>query len=65
MTMRGRPTVVGKDRVYIRVLLSREDYGTLKKIADAERTDISTMSRRAIAKFFLVPHENTDNNQSL
>jgi len=60
MIMRGRPTVVGKDRVYIRVLLSREDYESLKKIADSERTDISTLSRRAIAKCFLGPRESDD-----
>jgi hypothetical protein len=44
--------------VYIRVLLSREDYEELKKIADAERTDISSLARRAIARHFLAPVEN-------
>jgi len=32
--MKGKPTVVGKDRVSIRVQLSRKDYVALCKIAE-------------------------------
>jgi len=56
--MKGRPTVVGRNRVYIRVLLSKDDYEALKRIADTERTDISSLARRAIARHFLAPVEN-------
>jgi len=40
---RGRPNPLGKNRVSIRVLLSKEDYSELVKIAELERTDISTI----------------------
>lgn len=59
--MRGRPTVVGRNRVYIRVLLSREDYRVIKQIADDERTDVSSLVRRAIARCFLAPKGNDVN----
>lgn len=52
---RGRPQSVGKDRVSIRVLLPRKDYDALKEIAELERTDVGTLVRRAIARYFFVP----------
>ncbi len=51
----GRRNTVGKNKVSIRVLLSRDDYAELEKIAALERTDVGTLVRRAIARFFLVP----------
>ena len=52
---RGRPTIFGEDRVAIRVVFSQKDYQELEKIAEQERTDISALVRRAVARFFLVP----------
>jgi hypothetical protein len=57
---RGRPTIFGSDKVAIRVVLSQKDYLELENIANLERTDISTLVRRAIARYFLVPNENNN-----
>lgn len=51
----SRRNTLGKNKVSIRVLLSQEDYAELEKIAELERTDVGTLVRRAIARFFLVP----------
>lgn len=56
--MRGKPSVVGRNRVSMRVLISREDYDELRKIADTERTDMSALVRRAIARYYFLPIEN-------
>ncbi len=56
--MSGSPITVGKDRVSIRILLSMVDYEVLRKIANQERNEMSTLVRRAIAHFYLVPNEN-------
>ena len=53
--IRGRPSTVGKNKVSIRVLLPRGDYEALKEIAELERTDIGTLVRRAVARYFFVP----------
>jgi hypothetical protein len=58
--MRGKPSVVGRHRVSMRVLMAREDYDALRKIADIERTDISSLVRRAIARYFFAPAENNN-----
>ena len=55
--MKGRPIIVGKDRVSLRVQLSRDDYEALRKIAEKDRTDLSSLVRRAIARSYLVPDE--------
>lgn len=55
---RGRPTIVGKNKVAIRVLLPKADYEALKQIAQLERTDIGSLVRRAVARHFLVPGNN-------
>jgi|GEM_PF-1317594 len=55
--MRGKPTVVGRDRVSIRVQISREDYKSLCQIAEKDRSDISSLVRRAIARYYLVPND--------
>jgi hypothetical protein len=52
--MKGKPTVVGRDRVSIRVQLSRKDYEALCKIAEEDRTDLSSLVRRAAVRFYLV-----------
>ena len=52
---RGRPTIVGKNKVSVRVLFSEQDYLALDKIAELERTDISTLVRRAVARYFFMP----------
>lgn len=56
---RGKPSVVGRNKVAIRVLLPRADYEVLKRIAQLERTDISALVRRALAHHFFIP---TDSN---
>lgn len=52
---RGRPCIVGKNKVSVRVLFSEQDYLALDKIAELERTDISTLVRRAVARYFFMP----------
>jgi len=47
------------NKVSIRVLVPRADYRELKRIARMERTDVSTLVRRAIAHHFFIP---TDSN---
>jgi len=61
--MRGKPTVIGRDRVSIRVQISREDYRSLCQIAEKDRTDISSLVRRAIARYYLVPLDHSFANQ--
>jgi len=63
--MRGKPTVVGRDRVSIRVQISREDYRSLCQIAEKDRTDISSLVRRAIARYYLVPSDLSSDKQSM
>ena len=46
---RGRRNILGRNKVSVRVLFSEEDYLALDKIADLERTDVSTLIRRAVA----------------
>ena len=43
------------NKVSVRVLFSEEDYLKLDRIAKLERTDISTLIRRAVARYFFVP----------
>jgi hypothetical protein len=52
---KGRPSTVGTPRVSIRVLLPKDDYRRLKEIAAAERCDVGTLVRRAIARQFFIP----------
>ncbi len=52
---RGRRNILGSNKVSVRVLFSEEDYLALDKIADLERTDVSTLIRRAVARYFFVP----------
>jgi hypothetical protein len=52
---RGRPSIAGRNKVSVRVLFSEQDYLELEKIADLERTDISTLVRRAVAHHFFIP----------
>ena len=52
--MKSKPTVVGRDKVSIRVQLSRKDYEALCKIAEEDRTDLSSLMRRAAARQYLV-----------
>ncbi len=54
---RGQTTVIGRKRVSIRVLLPEADYKALVEIAAQERTDISTLVRRAIARYFFIPEK--------
>ncbi len=55
--MAGRRSVVGRNKISIRVLLSQDDYEALEKIADLERTDIGTLVRRAVAHYFFMPDD--------
>jgi len=52
---KGRRSAVGKTKVSIRVLFSEKDYEALETIAELERTDISTLVRRAVARHFFMP----------
>jgi hypothetical protein len=52
---RGRPSPMGRNKVSLRVLFSEKDYEVLERIAELERTDISTLVRRAVARHFFVP----------
>ena len=52
--VKGRPSPVGRNRVSVRVLMPKADYETLKQIAELERTDISTLVRRAVAHHFFI-----------
>jgi hypothetical protein len=61
---KGRPNTLGKNKVSIRVLFSQSDYEELQKIAQAERTDIGTLVRRAVARYFFIPANGNHNNQS-
>ena len=54
----------GKNKVAIRVLMPRADYRELKKIAEMERTDVSTLVRRAVARYFFIPPDSNTVNQS-
>jgi len=51
----GRPNPVGKNKVSARVLFSQEDYEELERLARLERTDISSLIRRAVVRQFFVP----------
>lgn len=55
---KGRPNTLGKSKVSIRVLFSESDYIELQKIAEAERTDVGTLVRRAVARHFFIPGNN-------
>jgi len=59
----GRPNTLGKNKVSIRVLLPRGDYKGLKKIAEMERTDVGTLVRRAVARYFFIPSDGNSVNQ--
>ncbi|MEQ4488817.1 MAG: hypothetical protein AAC990_00395 [Dehalococcoides mccartyi] len=52
-----RPGKIGRKRVSIRVLLPQSDYRALADIAGQERTDISTLVRRALAHYFFIPNK--------
>ena len=58
--MKSKFVIVGKDRVSLRVQLSRDDYEALRRIAEKDRTDLSSLVRRAIARSYLVPEERGD-----
>jgi len=49
------PDKPGKQKVSVRVLFDKEDYLELKRIAKMERTDISNLIRRAVARHFFIP----------
>ena len=51
------PTTAGRNKVSIRVLIPRADYRELKRIAEMERTDVSTLVRRAVARYFFIPSD--------
>jgi len=61
---RTRPPIIGRNRVSIRVLMSRADYEALVEIARQERSDISTLVRRAIARYFFVPEKRNADTDS-
>jgi hypothetical protein len=56
---KGRPNTLGKKKVSIRVLFSETDYEEMRRIADIERTDIGSLVRRAVVRFFLIPNNDS------
>ena len=59
-----KPNTPRQNKVSIRVFFPRADYKELKKIAAMERTDVSTLVRRAVARYFFIPPDsNTVNHQ--
>jgi hypothetical protein len=58
--IRGKPSTVGRNKVSIRVLLPRADYEELRRVAELERTDISSLVRRAIAHHFFMPDDSNN-----
>ncbi len=58
------PKTPRKNKVSIRVLLPRDDYRELKKIAAMERSDVSTLVRRAVARYFFIPNDGNGVNHS-
>ena len=50
-----KPITPRQNKVSIRVLFPRADYKELKKLAAMERTDVSTLVRRAVARYFFIP----------
>lgn len=63
MVSRGKPNLLGKDKVSIRVLFSQQDYEALKEIARVERSDIGTLVRRAVARYFFMPYDGNLSNR--
>ena len=60
----SKPNTPRKNKVSIRVLFPRGDYKELKKLAAMERTDVSTLVRRAVARYFFIPPDsNAVNHQ--
>ena len=55
-----KPTTQGRNKVSIRVLIPRADYRELKRIAGMERTDVSTLIRRAMAHHFFIPSDSNN-----
>jgi hypothetical protein len=51
----GKSDMPRQNKVSIRVLIPRSDYKELKKIARMERSDVSTLVRRAVAHHFFIP----------
>jgi len=62
--MKGKPSRLGRDRISMRVLMARSDYETLMQIAQVERTDVSTLVRRAIARYFFAPQDSNSVKQA-
>jgi len=59
----SKPNTPRKNKVSIRVLFPQDDYKELKRIAAMERSDVSTLVRRAVAHhFFIPPDSNTVNH---
>ena len=59
-----KPDTPRQNKVSIRVLFPRADYKELKKLAAMERTDVSSLVRRAVARYFFIPPDsNTVNHQ--
>jgi hypothetical protein len=58
----GQNNTTRKNKVSIRVMFSRDDYKELKRIAAMERTDVSTLVRRAVARHFFIPSDSNTVN---
>ncbi len=54
----------GSRKVAVRVIFARSDYKELKRIAALERSDVSTLIRRAVARHFFVPSDGNVVKQS-
>ena len=59
-----KPNTPRQNKVSIRVLFPRADYKALKKLAAMERTDVSSLVRRAVPRYFFIPPDgNTVNHK--
>ncbi len=50
----GKSDKPRQNKVAIRVLIPRADYNELKRIAGIERSNVSSLVRRAVAHHFLI-----------
>ncbi len=57
-----KPNTPRQNKVSIRVLFPRADYKELKKLAAMERTDVSSLVRRAVARYFFIPPDSNSVN---
>ena len=53
----ARQKALSREKVSIRVLFPKDDYEALKRIAALERSDVSALVRRAVARYFFMTND--------